>query len=89
VSIAIEWGRPALLILVGIAVQLFFFIFRGAVRRGRDSFFPSAAAASVLVVLCQSFVDPSLLTPTAQIIITVMIGLGLSQSSGRTTRLES
>jgi hypothetical protein len=88
VSIAIEWGRPALLILVGIAVQLFFFIFRGAVRRGRDSFFPSAAAASVLVVLCQSFVDPSLLTPTAQIIITVMIGLGLSQSSGRTTRLD-
>jgi hypothetical protein len=87
-SIAIEWGRPALLILAGIAAQLFFFIFRGAVRRGRDSFFPSAAAASVLVVLCESFVDPSLLTPTVQIIIAVMIGLGLSQSAGRTTSLK-
>jgi hypothetical protein len=89
VSIAIEWGRPALLILAGVAAQLFLFVFRGAVRRGRDSFFPSAAAASVLVVLCESFFDSSLLTPTVQIIIAVIIGLGLSQSAGRTTGLES
>jgi hypothetical protein len=88
VSIAIEWGQPALLILAVFAAQLFFFTMRGAIRRGRDSFFPSAAAAGVLVVLCESFVDSSLLSPTVQIIVAVMTGLGLSQSTGRTSGLE-
>jgi hypothetical protein len=89
VSIAIEWGRPALLILIGFAVQFFFFTFRGAVRRGRDSFFASAAAAAIAVVICEGFLDSSLLNPAVQIIIAVMIGLGLSQTAGRTSGLES
>jgi hypothetical protein len=89
VSIAIEWGQPALLILAVFAAQLFFFTMRGAIRRGRDSFFPSAAAAGILVALCEGFVDPSLLSPTVQIIVAVMTGLGLSQSTGRTSGLES
>ncbi|MFL6835826.1 MAG: O-antigen ligase family protein [Bradyrhizobium sp.] len=88
VSIAIEWGQPALLILAGFAAQLFFFTMRGAIRRGRDSFFASAGAAGILVVLCESFVDSSLLSPTVQIIVAVMTGLGLSQSTGRTSGLE-
>jgi len=86
VSIAIEWGRPALFILVAAAAQLFLFTLRGAVRRGRDSFFASTATAAVLVVLCESFIDASLLSLPVQIIIAVIIGLGLSQSSGRTSR---
>jgi hypothetical protein len=61
---------------------------RGAIRRGRDSFFPSAAAAGILVALCEGFVDSSLLSPTVQIIVAVMTGLGLSQSTGRTSGLE-
>jgi hypothetical protein len=89
VSIAIEWGQPALLILAVFAAQLFFFTMRGAIRRGRDSFFPSAAASGILVALCEGFVDPSLLSPTVQIIVAVMTGLGLSQSTGRTSGLES
>jgi hypothetical protein len=88
VSISIEWGKPALLILAGLAAQLFFFSLRGAVRRGRDSFFASAAAAAVLVVLCETFVDSSLLSLPVQLIVAVMIGLGLSQSSGRTSDLD-
>jgi hypothetical protein len=88
VSIAIEWGHVGLLILAGFAIQLFFFTLRGAVGRGRDSFFASAAAAAILVMLCESFVDSTLLSPTVQIIAAVMIGLGLSQSTGRTSSLE-
>jgi hypothetical protein len=88
VSIAIEWGWPALVILAGFAAQLFFFTLRGAVRRGRDSFFASVTAASVLVTLFESFVDSSLLNPAVQIIVAVTIGLGLSQSSGRTSNLD-
>jgi hypothetical protein len=85
VSIAIEWGRPALFILVGVSVQLFFLAFFGAIRRGRDSFFPSAAAAGILVVVCEAFSDSSLLNPTVQIIVATLIALGLSQSTGRTS----
>src|SRR5262249_6761364 len=34
VAVAIEWGRPALLVLAALALQLFFFNLRGAVGRG-------------------------------------------------------
>lgn len=85
VSIAVEWGRLALPILVLFALQIFFFVLRGAVGRGRDSFFASAAAAIVLVALGESFLDTSLLTPASQILLAGMVGLGISQSSGRTS----
>ncbi|GLR88539.1 hypothetical protein GCM10007857_52510 [Bradyrhizobium iriomotense] len=85
VSVAIEWGRPALLVLAALALQLFLFNLRGAVGRGRDSFFASLAAAGVLCAVCASFVEPSLLTSGAQIVLAVMIGLGISQSTGRTS----
>jgi hypothetical protein len=84
VLIAIESGRLALVILAGFATQLFFATFRGAVRRGRDSFFASGAAAGILVVFCESFLDSSLSSPSVQIIVAVMVGLGLAQSAGRT-----
>jgi hypothetical protein len=89
VGIAVEWGRPALLILAIFAMQLFVFTFRGALRRGRDSFFPSAAAACVAVVSFESFCDPSLMHQAVQIIVAVIIGLGVSQSVGRTSGLQS
>ena len=89
VGIAVEWGRPALLVLAIFAVQLFAFTFRGALRRGRDSFFPSAAAACVAVVSFESFFDASLMHQAVQIIVAVIVGLGVSQSVGRTSGLQS
>jgi hypothetical protein len=83
--IAIEWGWAALFILAGFAIQLFVFTFRGAIRRGRDSFFPAAAAAGTAVVFCEAFCDSSLTHPAVQIITVVVIGLGISQSAGRTS----
>ncbi|WP_407165433.1 O-antigen ligase family protein [Bradyrhizobium sp. ORS 111] len=88
VLVAIESGRLALVILAGFAAQLFFVLFRGAVRRGRDSFFASAAAAGVLVVFFEGFLDSSLLSPAVRIIVAVMVGLGLAQSAGRTSGLK-
>ncbi|VIO71724.1 hypothetical protein CI41S_30890 [Bradyrhizobium ivorense] len=88
VLVAIESGRLALVILAGFAAQLFVFMFRGAVRRGRDSFFASAAAAGVLIVFCEGFLDASLASPATRIIVAVMIGLGLAQSAGRTSGLK-
>lgn len=85
VLIAIESGRLAIVILASFAAQIFFVTFRGAVRRGRDFFFAAAAAAGALVVLCESFLDSSLSSPTNQIIVAVMLALGLAQSSGRSS----
>ncbi|WP_212504156.1 hypothetical protein [Bradyrhizobium lablabi] len=88
VLIAIESGRWALVVLAGIAAQLFFVTFRGAIRRGRDSFFSAAAAAGVLAVLCESFLDSSLSSSSIQIIVAVMVGLGLAQAAGRTSNVK-
>jgi hypothetical protein len=88
IAVAIEWGAVALAITILFAVQFFVFTFRGAVRRGRDSFFASTAAAGVLVMLGEAFCDPSLLNTTVQIAASVLVGLGLSQSVGRTTGLK-
>lgn len=57
-------------------IRLFF----GALQRGRDSFFPTAAAACLLFALVQSFAGPGLLRPAAILCFAVIVGLGLSQS---------
>ncbi|WP_271621590.1 hypothetical protein [Bradyrhizobium sp. CCBAU 51745] len=57
-------------------IRLFF----GALQRGRDSFFPTAAAACLLFALVQSFAGPGLLRPAAILCLSVIVGLGLSQS---------
>lgn len=88
VLVAIESGRLALVILASFAAQLFFFTFRGGIRRGRDFFFASAAAAGILLVFCESFLDASLSSPAVQIVVAVTIGLGLAQSAGRTSGLK-
>lgn len=87
-SIAIEWGWPAFAIFAALGLHLFVFVFRGALRRGRDSFFASAAAAGILVVFAEAFCDASLLSLPVQIVAAVIVGIGLSQSVGRTSKLE-
>lgn len=72
------WIGLAAMIAVSLIalVRLFF----GALQRGRDSFFPAAAAACVLFALVQSFAGPGLLHPAAILCLSVIVGLGLSQS---------
>lgn len=70
-------GLAAALAVSSIALLRLFF---GALQRGRDSFFPAAAAASVLFALVQSFAGPGLLRPAAILCLAVIVGLGLSQS---------
>lgn len=84
ISVAIEWGMPALAAMAALALLVSAIVFLGAVRRGRDSFYGSAAAAAILTLLCGAFCDPGLLLLTTQIVAAVMVGLGLSQVEGRT-----
>ncbi|WP_035700133.1 hypothetical protein, partial [Bradyrhizobium genomosp. I (2014)] len=61
-------------------------LFFGALQRGRDSFFPAAAAACVLFALVQSFAGAGLLRPAAFLCLSVIVGLGLSQSVSQSSR---
>jgi hypothetical protein len=85
VLIAVEWGKIALMILAGFALQLLVITFRGALRRGRDSFFPAAAAATIAVVFAEAYLDSSLTHLSVQILAVIIIGLGLAQSVGRSS----
>ncbi|MCK1546317.1 hypothetical protein IVA87_14190 [Bradyrhizobium sp. 147] len=70
-------GLTAIMAVSLIALVRLFF---GALQRGRDSFFPAASAACVLFALVQSFAGPGLLRPAAILCLSVIVGLGLSQS---------
>ncbi|HMF49815.1 MAG TPA: hypothetical protein VK603_14280, partial [Candidatus Saccharimonadales bacterium] len=84
-KVVIEWGRAASIVLVLITIQLFVVMFGGALRRGRDWFFSAAASACIAVLFGEAFCDSSLIHPTSQIIVAVIMGLGLSQTIGRTS----
>lgn len=76
-------GLSAAVVVSVIALMRLFF---GALQRGRDSFFPAAAAACLLFALIQSFAGPGLLRPAAILCLSVIVGLGLSQSVSQSSR---
>ena len=83
VASAVELGQPALGIIVLMAVSLIAWLMRAALLRIRDSSYPSAAAASLVVLTIQSFSNASLFATSIQIFATVLVGLGLAQSERR------
>jgi hypothetical protein len=62
-------------------------MFAGALRRGRDWFFSAAASGCIVVLFCEAFCDASLTHSASQIIVAIIMGLGLSQTVGRTSGL--
>jgi hypothetical protein len=78
-TFAIELGRPTTLITIAATIGLVVTLFHGALVRGRDSFFPAAAAACTIIILCQAFCDTSLLNSCVAVIGDTVIGLGLAQ----------
>jgi hypothetical protein len=83
-GLAVELGLPMTLFAIGLAVWLTVILYRGALNRGRDSFYAAAAAAGAVIMLGEVFCDASLLNPGVAILGAVLIGLGLAQSlSGR------
>jgi hypothetical protein len=84
-SMVLEWGRGGLLIAIVLLLQLLVLLFRGALLRGRDSFYAAAAAACLVTAFCEAFCDASFTDITVQTIAAVVVGLGLSQTTGRRT----
>ncbi|HEY1579302.1 MAG TPA: hypothetical protein VGF82_19720 [Terracidiphilus sp.] len=83
-EITIALGWPMTVFLLGATIWLVIVLFRGALSRGRDAFYPAAAAAGTVLLLGQAFCDPSLLNTCVAVFGDALIGLGLAQSvSGR------
>jgi hypothetical protein len=79
-AFAIELGWPMALFTFGTAIGLVAVLYRGALFRRRDSYYPAAAAACVIMILGQAFCDASLLHPVVAVIAGAVTGLGLAQS---------
>ncbi|TAI59669.1 hypothetical protein CWO89_45025, partial [Bradyrhizobium sp. Leo170] len=75
-----------LALAIAIAFSLLARLVLGALRRGRDSFFPAAAAACLCFGVVQGFVGPGLLRTGAIICLAVIVGFGLSQSVSQAAR---
>jgi hypothetical protein len=70
------------------AVTVMFAIFvllRGALNRGRDSFYPAAGASYLLSLLLFSFCDNGILGLPVGICAAAIIGLAFAQHTSRTT----
>lgn len=85
-TIVIELGRPALYALVLIAGILLTQLLRGALQRGRDSFYPTVGAGCVVLLTFEAFCDPALLEKPTIIVAGTIIGLALAQSVSRTNQ---
>ena len=80
-ALAIELGWPMALFAIALAIWLAVVLYRGALSRGRDSFYPAAAAAGVVIALGQAFCDASLLNSCIAVMVGALIGLGLAQTT--------
>jgi hypothetical protein len=79
-ALAIQLGWPMALFTIATAIGLVVILFRGSLVRGRDSFYPAAAAACAIVILGQAFCDNSLQHSCVAVLGDAVIGLGLAQS---------
>jgi hypothetical protein len=81
-SIVLEWGRAGFLLVVLSAIQLLVVLFRGAIARGRDSFYAAGAAACLVTAFCEAYCDASFTAVTVQMLAAIIVGLGLAQTTG-------
>src|SRR5689334_21862129 len=81
-GLAVELGLPMTLFAIATAASLIVILYRGALHRGRDSFYPALAAASIVVLLGEAFCDASLTNSCVAVFAAALTGLGLAQSLG-------
>jgi hypothetical protein len=80
---SVEWGRPLFWVAVIIAIVMIVQLFRAALNRGRDSFYPAAGAGALALLLISAFGNPGLTGATALILSGAVLGLALAQSRSR------
>ncbi len=85
-EVAIELGRPLLLIGILLSSVVVVMLFRAALRRGRDSFYPAAGSAAIVTLLISAFGNDGLFESAVLIIVGATIGLAVAQSRSRTVQ---
>ena len=84
-NIVIALGRPMFWMMVVTVMFAIFVLLRGALNRGRDSFYPAAGASCLLSLLLFSFCDNGILGLPVGICAAAIIGLAFAQHTSRTT----
>jgi hypothetical protein len=82
-SMVLEWGQFGLLIGFFLMAQLLIVLDRGALLRGRDSFYAAGAAACLVTAFFEAYCDTSCTDITVQMLASIIVGLGLAQTTGR------
>lgn len=83
-KVSIEMGRPVLWLSVVAAVITALWLLRGALRRGRDYYYPAAGAASLVTLTILAFVNAGLFGSAISVLAAVVLGLALAQARGST-----
>jgi len=82
-QLSIEMGKVMLWIVLVAASFAVFVLLRGASRRGRDSFYPTAAGSCLVTLMNLAFVNVGLLGSAMVLLSASILGLGLAQSKSR------
>jgi hypothetical protein len=82
-TIAVEMGRPLLWVILMAAMALVVTLLRGAVRRGRDSFYSMAGASSVVAITLLAFGNVGLFSTPVLVITAAVVGIAIAQSKSR------
>lgn len=82
-TIAIEMGRPMLWAITIISISLIFRLLRGALKRGRDSYYPAAGAGCAVALLLLAFGDAGLFSTAVSIMAAAAMGMAVAQSKSR------
>ena len=85
-KIAIEAGRPAVWTVLFIAIAAAAALFRGALRRGRDSFYSAAGAGCIVTLVMLSFTNVGMLQTTTSLLASAVLGLAFGQRLSRTIK---
>lgn len=78
-ALAVEMGKPFLWAILAISAALVLALFRGAVHRGRDLFYPAAGASCVVAIVVLAFNNSGLFNTSVLLISTVAVGLAIAQ----------
>jgi hypothetical protein len=82
-AFAVELGKMMVLVAAAIGAGLIVMLYRGALSRGRDSFYSATAASGAVILLGQAFCDASLLHSGVALIADALVGIGLAQTASR------
>lgn len=85
-AVAIELGRPTLWLIVATIIGAIAILFRAALQRGRDSFYPMAGAGCLITLLFLCFMNAGLMGTATAMIAAATIGLAFGQSKSRTVQ---